>query len=130
MAVDWRDGGEQTGEGDDMVAVDVCILDGIENFASKETTDHALYVISRAILCQCHDSADLHTKTLVLLEMLGNYRWDAKVVLILTAFAISYGEFRLILEVYAHSSLAASLATLKKLLMAVVNLTQEGGLRR
>ncbi|KAL7610232.1 protein SIEVE ELEMENT OCCLUSION C [Lactuca sativa] len=95
--------------------VDVCILDGIENFASKETLDHAVYKISRAILLQCHDTMDMHTRTLVLLEMLGNYRWDAKVVLILTAFAISYGEFRLILDVYAHSSLAASLATLKNL---------------
>ncbi|KVH95649.1 hypothetical protein Ccrd_002263, partial [Cynara cardunculus var. scolymus] len=58
---------------------------------------------------------DIHTRTLVLLEMLGNYRWDAKVILILTAFSISYGEFRLILEVYSHNLLAASLAALKNL---------------
>lgn len=57
----------------------------------------------------------MHTKTIVLLELLGNYRWDAKVVLILTSFAIIYGEFRLILDIYAHNSLAASLAKLKNL---------------
>lgn len=67
------------------------------------------------ILWECHNTKDMHTRTLVLLEMLSSYRWDAKVVLILTAFAITYGEFRLILEVYSHNSLAASLAVLKNL---------------
>ncbi|PWA76815.1 protein SIEVE ELEMENT OCCLUSION C [Artemisia annua] len=96
-------------------AVDVSTLDGIENFASKETLEHDVYKTSRAILWECHNTADVHMRTIVLLEMLGKYRWDAKVVLLLTAFAISYGEFRLILEVCAHNSLAASLAVLKNL---------------
>ncbi|KAM0059433.1 putative sieve element occlusion [Helianthus debilis subsp. tardiflorus] len=95
--------------------VDVNALDSIESFAAKETLEHAIYKLSRAILCECHNTTDMHARTIVLLEMLGNYRWDAKVVLILTAFAISYGEFRLILEVYSHNALAASLAVLKNL---------------
>ncbi|KAI3812439.1 hypothetical protein L1987_17148 [Smallanthus sonchifolius] len=96
-------------------AVDVHTLDSIENFATKDTLEYAIYKLSRAILWECHNAKDMHARTLLLLEMLGNYRWDAKVVLILTAFAISYGEFRLILEVYSHNSLAASLAVLKNL---------------
>ncbi|KAL8267098.1 hypothetical protein R6Q59_004442 [Mikania micrantha] len=96
-------------------AVDVHTLDSIENFGTTETLEHAIYKLSRAILWECHNTKDLHTRTLVLLEMLSNYRWDAKVVLILTAFAISYGEFRLILEVYSNNSLAASLAVVKNL---------------
>ncbi|KAI7748874.1 hypothetical protein M8C21_032795 [Ambrosia artemisiifolia] len=95
--------------------VDVHTIDSIENFATKETLEHAIYKLSRAILWECHNTIDMHARTIVLLEMVGNYRWDAKVVLILTAFAISYGEFRLILEVYSHNALAASLAVLKNL---------------
>ncbi|KAJ9549509.1 hypothetical protein OSB04_022052 [Centaurea solstitialis] len=96
-------------------AVDMQTLDSIENLDSKETLRHTILKMSRAIQCECHDTADIHTRTLLLLEMLGNYRWDAKVVLILTAFSISYGEFRLILEVHLHNPLAASLAALKNL---------------
>lgn len=96
-------------------AVDVCTLDSTEIIALKETLEHAIYTISRAILWECRNSGDVHMRTIDLLEMLGKYRWDAKVVLLLTAFAISYGEFRLILEVCAHNSLAASLAVLKNL---------------
>ncbi|XP_024995357.1 protein SIEVE ELEMENT OCCLUSION C [Cynara cardunculus var. scolymus] len=96
-------------------AVDARILGSIESFDSKETLRHTILKMSHAILCECHNTMDIHTRTLVLLEMLGNYRWDAKVILILTAFSISYGEFRLILEVYSHNLLAASLAALKNL---------------
>ncbi|KAK9052712.1 hypothetical protein SSX86_029342 [Deinandra increscens subsp. villosa] len=96
-------------------AVDVHTLDSIENFAMEETLEHAIYKLSRAILWGCHNTTDIHTRTLVLLEILRNYRWDAKVVLILTAFAISYGEFRLILKVYPNNALAASVAVLKNL---------------
>ncbi|XP_076905741.1 protein SIEVE ELEMENT OCCLUSION C-like [Bidens hawaiensis] len=95
--------------------VDVHYLDSIESFAMKETLEHCIYKLSHAILWECHNTIDMHARTLLLLEMLGKYRWDAKVVLILTAFAISYGEFRLVLEVYSHNSLAASLALLKNL---------------
>nr|XP_043607651.1 protein SIEVE ELEMENT OCCLUSION C isoform X2 [Erigeron canadensis]XP_043607652.1 protein SIEVE ELEMENT OCCLUSION C isoform X2 [Erigeron canadensis] len=96
-------------------AVDMHTLAGIENYALKEILEHSIYKISCGILWECHNTADLHRRTLLILELLGNYRWDAKVVILLTAFAISYGEFRLILEVYAHNSLAASLAVLKNL---------------
>ncbi|XP_071692528.1 protein SIEVE ELEMENT OCCLUSION C isoform X2 [Rutidosis leptorrhynchoides] len=95
-------------------AVDVQILDNIKNFSS-ETLEHSFYKISRAILWECYNTTDIHTRTLALLEMLGNYRWDAKVVIMLTAFTINYGEFRLFLDVYANNSLAASLAILKNL---------------
>ncbi|KAJ9169438.1 hypothetical protein P3X46_017637 [Hevea brasiliensis] len=43
---------------------------------------------------------DLHTRTMVLFDLLGNYRWDAKVALIFAAFATSYGEFWLIMQLY------------------------------
>ncbi|KAI8016203.1 Protein SIEVE ELEMENT OCCLUSION C [Camellia lanceoleosa] len=56
-----------------------------------------------------------HEKTKVLFEMLGHYKWDAKAVLVLSAFATSYGEFWLIMQLYPCNPLAASIALLKQL---------------
>lgn len=52
---------------------------------------------------------------MVLIEMLDHYTWDAKVVLILAAFATNYGEFLLIMELCPENPMAASLAVLKQL---------------
>lgn len=46
---------------------------------------------------------DLHERTMILFDLLGNYRWDAKLALILAAFATSYGEFWLIMQLYPHN---------------------------
>lgn len=47
-------------------------------------------------------------------DLLGNYRWDAKVVLVLAAFATSYGEFWLTMQLYPENPLAVSVAMLKQ----------------
>ena len=49
-----------------------------------------------------------------LFDMLGHYRWDAKAVLVLSAFAASYGEFWLVMKLYPSNPLAASVALLKQ----------------
>ncbi|CAL5386180.1 unnamed protein product [Camellia sinensis] len=56
-----------------------------------------------------------HEKTKVLFDILGHYKWDAKAVLVLSAFATSYGEFWLIMQLYPCNPLAASIALLKQL---------------
>lgn len=61
----------------------------------------------------------MHRKTLVLLEMLGRYRWDAKVVLALASFASSFGLFWLILQLQSDNALAVSLAIVKRLPRAI-----------
>lgn len=48
--------------------------------------------------------------------MLGNYSWDAKLVLALSAFALNYGEFWLVAQNYTSNQLAKSMAILRQLL--------------
>ena len=50
-----------------------------------------------------------------LFDLIREYRWDAKVVLVLAAFAARYGEFCQFIQLYPHDSLAASLVRLKQL---------------
>lgn len=52
---------------------------------------------------------------MLLFDLLGSYKWDAKVVLVLTSFVASYGEFRLLMQLYSSNPLALSLAMLKQL---------------
>ncbi|CAL5386190.1 unnamed protein product [Camellia sinensis] len=56
-----------------------------------------------------------HAKAMVLFDKLRHYKWDAKAVLVLSAFATNYGEFWLIIQLYPCNPLAASIALLKQL---------------
>ena len=67
------------------------------------------------MLCKCPGKGDLHSRTMVLFDLLGNYRWDAKVALALAAFATSYGEFCLIMQLRPHIPLAVSVGNFKQL---------------
>lgn len=50
-----------------------------------------------------------------LFNNLSSYSWDAKVVLALAAFAVNYGEFWLVADLYTTHPLAKSVALLKQL---------------
>lgn len=52
---------------------------------------------------------------MALLNTLGSYSWDTKVVLALAAFAASYGEFWLTAQLHTVNPLAKSVALLKQL---------------
>ncbi|KAJ0094960.1 hypothetical protein Patl1_15995 [Pistacia atlantica] len=86
----------------------------IEIVGSQEPLGYTIYKISREILCKCCGEGDIHTRTMVMFDLLGNYRWDAKVVLVLAAFATSYGEFWLTMQLYPENPLAVSVAMLKQ----------------
>lgn len=58
---------------------------------------------------------DLHARSMMLFELLRNYRWGDKVVLVLTAFAKCYGELWLLRQLYSSNPLAKSVAILKGL---------------
>ncbi|KAM7464691.1 hypothetical protein LguiA_032812 [Lonicera macranthoides] len=73
------------------------------------------YVSSSQLRLKCFEDGDIHARTMVLIDMLDHYTWDAKVVLILAAFATNYGEFLLIMELCPENPMAASLAVLKQL---------------
>ncbi|GMP82581.1 hypothetical protein CsSME_00036822 [Camellia sinensis var. sinensis] len=91
---------------------DIC---NIEVVGSEETLGHTIYKVSHGILFNYVMGGNPHAKTMVLFDMLGHYRWDAKAVLVLSAFATSYGEFWLIMQLYPCNPLAASIALLKQL---------------
>ncbi len=54
-------------------------------------------------------------RTMFLFDLLGKYKWDAKMVIVLAAFALNYGEFLFLLQLYPHNPLAVSVAMLKQL---------------
>lgn len=66
------------------------------------------------LLCSSKDRSS-HATTLSVLELLGNYSWGGKVVLVLSAFAKCYGDFWLIARLCQTDALALSLAMLKGL---------------
>lgn len=70
--------------------------------------------ISCEISCKCSGGGDAHTTTMAIFNMVTNYSWDAKVVLALAAFAVYYGEFWLVAQLFQTNSLAKSVAILKQ----------------
>ncbi|PSR87537.1 Protein SIEVE ELEMENT OCCLUSION B like [Actinidia chinensis var. chinensis] len=76
------------------------------------------YTIDRLaceMACKCLGSGDGHQTTFSLFNVLSSYSWDAKLVLTLAAFALNYGEFWLLAQIYSSNQLAKSMATLKQL---------------
>ena len=53
--------------------------------------------------------------------MLASYSWDTKLVLTLAAFALNYGEFWLLAQIYSSNQLAKSIAILKRLPIILEN---------
>ncbi|KAF9603057.1 hypothetical protein IFM89_033782 [Coptis chinensis] len=80
-----------------------------------EALAYTIHKISCEISCKCSGGGDAHATTLALFNTLSSYSWDAKVVLALAAFGVSYGEFWLVAKLYPTNPLAKSIALLKQL---------------
>ncbi|KAK9734029.1 hypothetical protein RND81_04G109900 [Saponaria officinalis] len=64
--------------------------------------------------CKC-SGRDVHASTIEVMNMLGNYTWDAKVVITLASFAVTYGELWLVILLgQANHPLAKSIAVLRQ----------------
>nr|POE83932.1 protein sieve element occlusion c [Quercus suber] len=87
----------------------------IEATSSQEPLGHVIYKISLQMRCKWPGEDDLHMRTMFLFDLLGKYKWDAKMVIVLAAFATNYGEFWLLRELCPHNPLAVSVAMLKQL---------------
>ncbi|KAF5955394.1 hypothetical protein HYC85_008250 [Camellia sinensis] len=87
----------------------------VEVVGSEETLGHTIYKVSHGILFNYSMGGNPHAKAMVLFDKLRHYKWDAKAVLVLSAFATNYGEFWLIIQLYPCNPLAASIALLKQL---------------
>ncbi|KAL8160121.1 hypothetical protein V2J09_001658 [Rumex salicifolius] len=64
-------------------------------------------------------TSDAHETSMAVLQLLSHYSWEAKVVFSLTAFAMSYGEFWLLSQIFTSNSLAKSMAMLKQIPVAM-----------
>ncbi|KAJ4961251.1 hypothetical protein NE237_021161 [Protea cynaroides] len=80
-----------------------------------ELLAYTIHKISCEISCKCSGGGDAHTTTVALFNTLSSYSWDAKVVLALAAFAVTYGEYWLVAELYSTHPLAKAIALLKQL---------------
>ncbi|XP_042484403.1 protein SIEVE ELEMENT OCCLUSION B-like isoform X2 [Macadamia integrifolia] len=80
-----------------------------------ESLAYTIHKISNEISCKCFGGGDAHWTTVELLKSLSKFSWDAKVVVALAAFGVTYGEFWLVVELYQTHPLAKSIALLKQL---------------
>ncbi|XP_021747848.1 protein SIEVE ELEMENT OCCLUSION C-like [Chenopodium quinoa] len=80
---------------------------------SQDLLEDSIYKISSEILCKCYGDENVHERTLSVFDLLGNYRWDAKLLLALSALATVFGEFWIIMQSQNKNLLAASIALLK-----------------
>ncbi|XP_071711702.1 protein SIEVE ELEMENT OCCLUSION B-like [Rutidosis leptorrhynchoides] len=83
----------------------VVILNSLSHIIDKLASEMAL---------KCLTGEDGHTTSLALFHTVGNFHWDAKLVLTLAAFALNYGEFWLLAQIYSSNQLAKSMAILKQ----------------
>ncbi|XVE85193.1 hypothetical protein DITRI_Ditri17bG0072200 [Diplodiscus trichospermus] len=90
-------------------------ISNIELIGSPEPLAHTIYKIAHEMLCKCPGKGDPHTTTMVLFDLLGSYRWDAKVAIALAAFATSYCEFCLMMQLRPYSPLAVLIGNFKQL---------------
>ncbi|KAJ4848712.1 hypothetical protein Tsubulata_042471 [Turnera subulata] len=98
------------------------ILDAIEEKVQQngfhEMLDLASYTINKIsceMSCKCTGGGDAHATTLAVFNIVSSYSWDAKLVLALAAFAVNYGEFWLVAQLYLTNPLAKGVALLKQL---------------
>ncbi|XP_057949398.1 protein SIEVE ELEMENT OCCLUSION C [Malania oleifera] len=88
----------------------------LEVVGSQEPLEYTINQISYKMLGSfSQEEMNPHARTMILFDLLTNYKWDAKLVLVLAAFAISYGKVWLILQLYQHNPLAVSIAALRQL---------------
>ncbi|EXB82478.1 hypothetical protein L484_027653 [Morus notabilis] len=90
-------------------------ITGIEIIGLEEPYAHIVQKISNEIICKFSTEGILHERTMLLFDLLGNYRWDDKAVLALAAFATSYGEFWLLMQLYPRNPVAVAVVMLKQL---------------
>lgn len=83
----------------------------------QEVTDSPLII--GKIYCEITSGpvsgVDTHTTAMHVLSLLSHFSWEAKVVLTMAALALAYGDFWLLVQIYATNSLAKSMAVIKGL---------------
>ncbi|KAD7479568.1 hypothetical protein E3N88_02704 [Mikania micrantha] len=75
---------------------------------------HIIDKLACEMAFKCLSGGDGHTTAISLFHDVGNFHWDAKLALILAAFALNYGEFWLLAQIYSTNQLAKSMAILRQ----------------
>lgn len=94
---------------------EVKCLSDFELIAAHEPLGHIISNASHHILCASNKERDLSSQVMALFDLLAHYTWDAKVVLVLAAFAMTWGEIWLVNKLYHKSPLAASVSDLRQI---------------
>ncbi|KAD5507696.1 hypothetical protein E3N88_15399 [Mikania micrantha] len=101
---------------DEMVEQDKIAFSNFEDADGiLEGLAHVIHKISCELSCKCSGGADAHASAMAILNTLSSYSWEAKVVISLGAFAVNFGEFWLVAQLFATKPLAKSVALLKQL---------------
>ncbi|KAE8705038.1 Detected protein of unknown function [Hibiscus syriacus] len=107
--------------------VDVIVKGTQARVEMEEKTQQANYIamlealtftidrIACELSYKAYRGSDAHATTTAIFNFLSSYTWDAKLVLSLSAFALNYGEFWLLAQIYSTNQLAKSMAILKQL---------------
>ncbi|KAF8378188.1 hypothetical protein HHK36_029525 [Tetracentron sinense] len=83
--------------GDSQAKMEDMIIDDDSTHMFKSLA-YAIHKLSSELSGKCSGSEDEHAATLTIFIMLSSYKWDAKLVLALAAFAVNYGEFWLLIQ--------------------------------
>ncbi|XP_020220653.1 protein SIEVE ELEMENT OCCLUSION C [Cajanus cajan] len=86
----------------------------IETLGCSEPVGFVITKIGK-ILCKCYGEGDINSRITSVFDLIGEYSWDAKVVLVLAAFAVRYGEFWQLMQLYRGNTLAALISSIKLL---------------
>ncbi|RZB73235.1 protein SIEVE ELEMENT OCCLUSION C-like [Glycine soja] len=86
----------------------------IETIGCSEPVGFIITKIGK-VLCRCSGEGDINSRIINLFDLIGKYSWDAKVVLVLAAFAVRYGEFWQLKQLYRGNALAALISNIKQL---------------
>ncbi|XP_028126383.1 protein SIEVE ELEMENT OCCLUSION B-like [Camellia sinensis] len=93
-------------------------VEQMDDKGRRYSLESVLRIIDRLtseIQFKCIGGTDVHQVTVSMFNMLSSYSWDAKLVLTLSALALYYGHFWLLLQIHTSNPLAKSMAMLKQL---------------
>ncbi|KAJ0539952.1 putative sieve element occlusion [Helianthus annuus] len=107
--------GTHNGHIDALVGQETLAFSSFEDDGIPDGLANVIHKISCELSCKCSGGADAHGSTMAILNILSSYSWEAKVVISLGAFAVNFGEFWLVAQLFATNPLAKSVALLKQL---------------
>ncbi|GMH24850.1 hypothetical protein Nepgr_026693 [Nepenthes gracilis] len=100
------------------VPKEAMMIEGKDSFTTLVSIPDLPLIIDRIfceMACKSWVGSNAHDATISVLKLLAHFPWEAKVVLTLAAFALTYGEFWLLAQNYSANPLANSMARLKQL---------------